>query len=331
MSNTGRSDKDEREVRQLDAQLLSDLWIFRAAARAGSISAAATQLNVTAGAVSQRVLRLEARLKADLFERRKGKMALTEAGSIVLEAMNGASLTLNNALARIELPQRASLVVSCGPSLATEWLLPHLQDFYREYPDIELSVRAETVAPSAASMADDGVDVRIHFMHGRPDDLVELAALRELTFPVCSRAYRSRLRVLPVEERTVVAMHDDDAWREGESSRAEWGEWLASAGVNCGFAIKGERHFNQAALAYQAAVYGQGVAMGRSVSVNGLLKAGKLVRALDDVPPVPSAHYRLLARTEAPAGSAAARFSAWAERALAQTQKETITLLGIDS
>jgi DNA-binding transcriptional LysR family regulator len=330
MSNTEWPDQDEREVRQLDAQLLADLWIFRAAARAGSISAAATQLNVTAGAVSQRVLRIEARLKVTLFERRKGKMTLTQAGSIMLEAMNGASMTLNDALARIELPQRVSVVVSCAPSLASEWLMPHLQDFYRECSDVDLLVRAETVMPSASWMAQEGIDVHIHYMHGRPDDLVELTSLREFTFPVCSRDYRTRLRALPVEERVVVAMHDDDAWREGESARAEWAEWFASAGANRSFVIKGERHFNQAALAYQAAVYGQGMAMGRAVSVHGLLKAGKLVCALD-VAPVPSAHYRLLARSAAAPGSPVARFAAWVESALARTQKETITLLGIDS
>lgn len=288
------------------------------------------QLNVTPGAVSQRVLRIEARLKVALFERRKSKMTLTPGGTVLLEAMNGASLTLNDALARVVLPQRVAVVVSCAPSLATEWLMPQLQDFYGECPDVELLIRAETMMPSAAWMAQERIDVHIHYMHRRPDDLVELTALREFIFPVCSRAYRSHLRALPVEQRAVVAMHDDDAWREGESSHAEWEEWLASAGADCSFLIKGERHFNQASLAYQAALYGQGVAMGRAVSVNGLLKSGKLVHALE-IPPVPSAHYRLLARTPAPAGSPVARFSAWMGRALARTQKETLTLLGIHS
>lgn len=330
MSNTGQSNKDEREVRRLDAQLLSDLWIFRAVARAGSMAAAATQLSVTAGAVSQRVLRLEARLKTKLFQRDKGKIALTEAGSFVLEAMNGASLALNNALAKLDGPQNTSLVVSCVPSLAMEWLMPNLQEFYRECPDIELQVRSETTPPSAAWMTNERVDVLISYAHVRPSDLAELAALQELTLPVCSRAYRSRLRALPPEERMVVAMHDDDPWREGEPPRAEWQEWLANAGTERGFSINGDQHFNQAYLAYQAAMYGQGVAIGRSVSVNGLLKSGKLVPMVD-LPLVASAHYRIFARTEQSPDSACARFAAWLARGLARTQKETITLVGAGS
>ena len=53
------SGDEDRDAHRLDTQLLSDLWVFRAAARFGSITAAARRLNVTQGAVSQRVLRLE--------------------------------------------------------------------------------------------------------------------------------------------------------------------------------------------------------------------------------------------------------------------------------
>ena len=83
------SDRFERDGWRIDAQLLSDLWVFRAVARGGSMSAAATELSVTAGAVSQRVLRLEARLNTKLFERKKSKLTLTEPGSSLLDAMNG--------------------------------------------------------------------------------------------------------------------------------------------------------------------------------------------------------------------------------------------------
>jgi DNA-binding transcriptional LysR family regulator len=327
MTSTPRSPGDEREARQLDAQLLADLWIFRAAARAGSLSGAAQQLNVTPGAVSQRVLRLEARLQTALFERGKGRLTLTEAGNLMLESMNDVSLVLNKALTRAQTSRRASIVVSCAPSLATEWLIPHLEDFYRECPDVELQVRAETVLPSAAWMAAQEVDVHIYYMHVRANDVVELAAVRELTFPVCSREYRSHLNALPRERREVLVMHDEDCWREGEGPGAEWDEWLENAGSRWAFTIKGKRNFNQAYLAYQAAVYGQGVAMGRAVSVSGLLRAGKLVRAFD-VPPVPSAHHRIVARAEPVADSPVARFCRWLERALTRTQQETLTLIG---
>src|SRR4051812_38990265 len=132
-----RSNRTQRELRRLDAQLLADLWVFRAVARAGGMSAAATQLSVTAGAVSQRILRLEARLHEKLFERDKGRVALTASGSVVFEAMNGVSTTLTHALSRLGRSRHDNIVVSCAPSLAMEWLMPHLVEFYRECPGIE--------------------------------------------------------------------------------------------------------------------------------------------------------------------------------------------------
>lgn len=321
-----RANKTERERRRLDAQLLSDLWVFRAVARAGSMSAAAAQLNVTAGAVSQRVLRLEARLKEKLFQRDRGRIALTSSGSIVLDAMNGVSTTVTNALSRLGRRQHDSIVVSCAPSLAMEWLMPHLQEFYRECPDVELKVRSEMSLPTAQWMKTEGVDVVITHNRARPAELIELASLQELTFPVCSRAYRDQLGAQPIQERFVTALHDDDPWCEGEPPRAEWQEWLAIAGGSCEFAIDTDRHFNLASLAYRAAIHGQGMAMGRSVIVNSLLKTGSLVPG-GNVPPVPGAHYRVLSRTEEACDSRCARFAAWLAGGLARTQEETLTFL----
>jgi len=322
---------DERHPSELDASLLSDLWIFRAAARCGSITAAAQMLNVTASAVSQRVLRLEARLGMELFNRQGSRIALTEAGSVILEAMNDASLLLNGALSRINRPSRSALIVSCATSLATEWLMPHLQDFYREHPNVELMIRAEMGHASMAWMQREHVDVLIYYSHAPVDDLCELASLQEFTLPVCSRPYRSRLSLAPPKERAVVLMHDDDAWGEGEAEGAEWHEWLAAnKSMSAQLDIKAERHFNLAFLAYKAAMYGQGIALGRAISVHAALKAGSLVPALDR-PPVPSAHYRIASRTKVEPGSAAHRFATWMAHSLTRTQRETFVLLDQDA
>lgn len=318
------------ESRRADGQLLADLWVFRAVARSSGMSAASVELNVTPGAVSQRVLRLEARLGMKLFEREKNRLVLTASGSLMLDAINSAALTLNNALARLADCGRSSIVVSCGPSLTTEWLMPNLAEFYGEFPGIELLVRSETAQPSAAWMAREGIDVLIHYCHHRIADQVELASLQEWTFPVCSPAYLARMAELPPEQRAVVLMHDDDAWRQGEPLRAEWQEWLEHAGSAWTFLTAGERHFNQAQLAYQAAVYGQGIAMARAVSVNALLKQHKLVRAVN-AQPAPSASYRVVARAEQASDSLAARFASWLSRALVATQRDTLRLLEASS
>lgn len=322
------SASESHPLARVDTQLLSDLWVFRAVARCGSMSAAAVELNVTVGAVSQRVLRLEARLGPKLFERQRSGLVLTRSGSAMLDALNGIALSLNNALSRLASAQRSVLIVSCGPSLTTQWLMPRLSEFYAEFPDIELLVRSETARPSATWMSDEGIDVLIQYGHRRSVDLVELASLQELTFPVCSPEYRAQLLALAPEQRIVSTLHDDDAWRQGESPGAEWQEWLSGAGSSWTFLTGDERHFNQAQLAYQAATYGHGVAMARAASVNALLEQQKLVPLLD-APPIASAYYRVLARIENIPDSPAARFAAWFARQLAHTQERTAGLLKV--
>jgi DNA-binding transcriptional LysR family regulator len=92
--------------------------------------------------------------------------------------------------------------------------------------------------------------------------------------------------------------------------------------------INAERHFNLASLAYQAANHGQGMAMGRSVLVNGLLKMGSLVPG-GNFPPVPGAQYRVLSPAEGAADSGCSRFAAWLVAGLARTQEDTLGMLAV--
>jgi len=324
-SNGSKLDRDASKdassrVCKPDAQLLSDLWIFRAAAHQQSITSAAQHLNVTQGAVSQRVLRLECRLGISLFRRHKGRVVLTEAGSEVLQAMDVVAVRVGDALTRIERKAR-TVVVTCSPTLATEWMMPMLQEFYAECPDVELLLRAEIAPPSAEWMAEQGIDVMIDYLHAGAPNLVELASIREYIFPVCSPKYRELL----AHDAKLLLMHDDAAWQEGESAGSEWAEWFAAPSSRQ-FLIDGERHFNLSYLAYQSAVHSPGLALGRAISVNRLLRSGSLVAAFDDAP-VASAYYRVLALAPADQDTKIGRFAHWLQRALRRTQQDTLSLL----
>jgi len=157
----GKTGEDDVDGYRVDGQLLSDLWVFRIAARVGSITGAASRLGVTQGAVSQRVIRLEGRLGATLFSRKNGRLYLTPSGDSVLSTMNEVATKLNGALSRFDRIRRSSLVVSCLPSLAMEWLVPRLQRFYRENPDIELFIRSEISQATEECLEGKGIDVLI--------------------------------------------------------------------------------------------------------------------------------------------------------------------------
>lgn len=302
---------------------MSDLWIFRAAARLNSITAAANHLGVTQGAVSQRVLRLEARLGTPLFIRQKGRMALTDAGTSLLDAMTQVASVLNDSLSRITRLQRKAIVVSCVPSLATEWLVPHLDDFYRLNPGVEVFVRSDLAPSTPERMDDQGLDVIIDYEPESSRDLHELATFQEMVFPVCSPRYR---QILEADAETALTLLYDDVSNWGAAADVEWSRWRQSAGVDWPRRASGSRHFNLAHLAYHAAMCDQGVAMGRSVIVNRLLAKSELVAAIDH-PPAPGSLYRVLTHRPGDAKSPVRQFAKWWLAAMTETQSQTLALI----
>jgi len=298
--------------------MLSDLWVFRAAASTGSITAAAGRLNVTQSAVSQRVLRLEARLGTPLFIRNKSRMLLTEAGSVLLQAMTEVGMVLNEALGRTTPVEHEALVVSCSPSLATDWLVPNLQSFYEMHPGIEVFVRAELGVPTVNRLNDEGVDILIDYA-SPPSDLRELASVAEFVFPVCSRQTRERLDGPEGRTFPLVLLHDDPA-------EAEWDLWREANGCAWPDRVVTNRLFNLAHLAYQAAMTHQGVAIGRSIIVNRLLTMGALVVAVDAGPGT-AGTYRLLTNKPSDADSPIRKFANWWRESMLQTQAHTLAIL----
>ncbi|PEQ11941.1 hypothetical protein B2G71_14250 [Novosphingobium sp. PC22D] len=317
---TDPAPRDEQDSNRLDPQMLSDLWIFRAAARSRSFTSAARKLGVTQGAVSQRVLRLEGRLGTLLFSRQNGGLVLTDAGEAMLQAMNETALTLTNVLSRFDRVQRRSLVVSCVPSLATQWLVPLLDEFYDRHPDVELFIRADIAMPSVERMEEEGIDIIVDYRLDQPGDLQQLASFQELILPVCSRDYRETMETAGEAvggAAAITRLHDNVPWVGGPRD-FEWQEWSKASPLWRDHAIA-ERQFNLAHLAYHAARCGQGVAIGRTVIVAGLMESGELVPA-SDLPPVAGAQYRIMANRPGNAQSPVRKFASWLVDKMEQSQ-----------
>src|SRR5215470_10476646 len=92
-----------------DLPPLNGLRAFEAAARLGSFAAAAAELGVTPGAVSQLVRSLEERLALPLFERRPQALAATRAAHDLLPALTAALDAIDAAFRRIHAPSAASM------------------------------------------------------------------------------------------------------------------------------------------------------------------------------------------------------------------------------
>ena len=109
---------------------LNPLRAFEAAARRGSISAAARELNVTHGAVSHQIKTLEETLKAALFERGGKRLKLTPQGALLLPAVSTAFDGIAAATALMNRPSTSGrLRISCVPALLSLWLIPRMNSF----------------------------------------------------------------------------------------------------------------------------------------------------------------------------------------------------------
>ena len=261
---------------------LNALRSFEAAARLGGFSLAADELHVTHGAVSRAIRHLEDELGLKLFERATRKVTLTPAGETYAIAIRDALDRL--AAATLSLTQDQStgvLTISTMDSFAAKWLVPRLFRFRQAHPDID--VRLGT-SDKLADFVTDGIDVAIRFGRGRYPGLTAEMLLQEEFFPVCAPRLLDGPNALrqPSDLRNHTLIHDD--------SEINWEIWLRTAGVAGVDARRGPM-FMTTANAIQAAVLGEGVALGRSALVADDLAAVRLVRPFDLSLPAEAAYY----------------------------------------
>ncbi|MGN6086467.1 LysR substrate-binding domain-containing protein [Trinickia sp.] len=121
---------------------LNALRAFEAAGRLGRMTAAASELSVTPGAISRQVRQLEEALGTALFEGSKQQPALSEAGRRLLPTVSAAFDQIESAVRAVSDEPGGTLDVSCFGTLAMRWLIPRLYDFNAACPDIDVRISA---------------------------------------------------------------------------------------------------------------------------------------------------------------------------------------------
>lgn len=295
----------------LDASLLGDLWFFEAAARLHGFSAAARELHVTHGAVSQRIRRLEERLGARLFERFGRGVGLTSDGERLFTVVSSAFQSIKAEAAGLTRRQRSNeIVISCTPSLSMEWLLPRLSSWYRISDNAKVQIRAEFHRVNSEIMVDENIDIAIRYDLAEYSDLEVFELHAERLFPVCTRSYwqANDCFAHPQDLQRLTLLHDGSPWIGAEPS-TEWRAWLAETGVTTIEETSSE-YFNLAQMAVRAALLDQGIAIGRSILVADHLKDRRLIRPFGSAS-IPGAKYRLMTREPIHTDDVSARLAQW--------------------
>ncbi|MCU0855812.1 MAG: LysR family transcriptional regulator [Rhodobacteraceae bacterium] len=140
------------------------LRAFEAAARTGSFSAAGRELNVTHAAVAQQVRALEAELGVPLAFREGRGLALTGEGQRLAQALTDSFKTIGTALSEItDEGEERPLRLTITPSFASKWLMPRLGKFWRQHPDIALTLDPDD---RIRDLNRDGYDLAIRYGKG---------------------------------------------------------------------------------------------------------------------------------------------------------------------
>lgn len=230
---------------------IDGLRAFDATARLGSFERAADVLHITASAVSKRVATVEALLGTALFARSASALALTPAGTEYL-AQVSAALALLSAL---PLHQRATqgkerLRVTAPPTFARQVLVPHLDPFSQQHPDIDLEVVLSIPCLDAAEVQG-GVEIR----HGDATPVGGVVLLRDRVLPMASPGLLARLPPL----RTPADLAGAPLLR---TPLEPWTPWFQAAGLPWPEPGHGPRLVDLG-LTLEAAINGQGVALAR--------------------------------------------------------------------
>ncbi len=261
---------------------LNALKTFEAAARHASFTQAAEELCVTQGAVSHQVKALEAELGLKLFNREHQRLVITEAGSTYLEVVRDALDRIAAGTERLLQRQSAgALTVSTSPNFASKWLVHRLARFATAHPVIDLRISASL---HHVDFAREDVDLAIRHSDGQANGLHVTRLCTEELVVVCSPklfAGRNALRK-PADLARHTLLHIND--------RKDWVRWLEAADVRNVDVSRGPI-LNQASMAIDAAVDGQGVALARSALAAWDLIGGRLVRPFALALPVPYAYW----------------------------------------
>ena len=281
---------------------LSAARAFEAAARTLNFTRAAEELGQTQGAISHQVRALEARLGVRLFERgARGLIELTESGRRYLPFVREAFDRLRAGEELVRGSGRAAvLTVSVSPNFASKWLVPRLGDFSESHPDLDLRISA---SPHHVDFSRQDIDLAVRHGDGNwPDLHVERLCAEEI-FPVCSpNLLQSGLAICSAADLSGrILIHDRD--------RSRWRDWLAAFGIKAAATEHGPV-FDQTALAIDAAVAGQGIALARSALAALDLIAGRLVRPLPEAPPAEFAYW-IVCRKSVGEAPKIRRFRSW--------------------
>ncbi|EBA17290.1 transcriptional regulator [Roseobacter sp. SK209-2-6] len=252
------------------------LIVFEAAARLGSFTRAAEELNVQQPAVSASVKQLELSLGVQLFLRSHKKVVLTAAGQrLFADVARALEQLLVSARSVQQLARRDYVTLNASSAFNNYWMMPRLADLHAAHPGIDLRLQSSDREPDIDA---ENISLAVRRGDGNwPGCEAELIA-QEAIYPVAAPRLVSGLSAdftlsdLPLQR----LIHLEEPIRD----RPTWQQWFGHFGLT-GLPLEGGLRLNDYALVLQAAMAGEGFAFGWKHVTDPLVTQGLLAAKRD--------------------------------------------------
>ncbi len=268
---------------------MGHLRAFDAVARHLNFRAAAEELSLTQSAVSRQIQALEDEVGAALFLRHTRAVELTSAGTLLLRAAGTALERIDASVRQIrQSAGRKSVAITTWASFASMWLIPRLEAFQREHPDIDIRIDA---TDSALDLTTADVDLALRYAVPQAVAPGAVRLFGEQLTPVASPWLLREHRIARLEDLSRVTLIEaGDAHRTRHLEWLTWQRWLDHFAPATSGGVRGKAkarlspkrwlYFNYASQIVQAALTGQGVALARLPLVAESLASGDLIEPL---------------------------------------------------
>jgi LysR family glycine cleavage system transcriptional activator len=266
---------------------LHALHCFECVSRHLSVKLAAEELHVTPAAVSQQLVKLEAVLGLELFERSTRGMRLSPAGMAYFNGIKGAFRQIEDATKQLRTSALQSVItLSCTTVFAMQYLLPRLPDFHALYPMLDVRI---STTHRLVDFAHDDVDFAVRHGLGNYPGLQAEVLIDDELVPVCSpRLLHPKKRLKSPEELAAYPLLHNE-------NRDDWRLWLEAVGALGVDATRGTI-FGDSNTMIEAAAAGHGVALARPALLSRQLQEGRLLMPIRAGLPTNMAYYLVYPR-----------------------------------
>lgn len=254
---------------------INTLVVFESVGRCQSFSKSALELGVSQPAISLTIGRLEKQLNTALFLREHRGVSLTRVGKQFFDQISRPIGEINSALDDISQQRNNYHVTLCvSTAFATYCLLPKIVHFKQLNPDIKLRC---LTTDSDLNHPHEQADLTIPLGLGDWPNYQRWPLVEEAVMAVCSKSYLNTrsppANVVDLLQHSLLGLDTDSP------ERLDWRKWLNHFDVECQQAPQ-QTSSNDYSVIIQAAMEGQGIALGWRHIVAPLIADGRLVQVL---------------------------------------------------